>query len=71
MRFLIELLTVIAVCNLTLGQSAQPTVNSSTEPSAHLTDFQAIEFRRYTINEGGREHFASILKATFPKPLSS
>lgn len=67
MRFLIELLTVIAVCNLTLGQSVQPTVNSSTEPSAHLTDFQAIEFRRYTINEGGREHFAQYFESYFPE----
>ena len=67
MRFLIELLTVIAVCNLTLGQSAQPTVNSSTEPSAHLTDFQAIEFRRYTINEGGHEHFAQYFESYFPE----
>ena len=66
MRFLIELLTVIAVCNLTLGQSAQPTAKASTEPSV-LNDFQAIEFRRYTIKEGEREHFAQYFESYFPE----
>ena len=55
MRFLIELLTIIAVCNLTVAQSAQPTAKGSTESSAHLNDFQAIEFRRYTIKEGSEK----------------
>jgi len=45
MRFLIELLTVIAVCNLMVAQSSQPAAKALTEP-AHLNDFQAIEFRR-------------------------
>ncbi|MGA7930161.1 MAG: hypothetical protein WCA20_29730 [Candidatus Sulfotelmatobacter sp.] len=67
MRFLIELLTVIAVCNLTVAQSAQTTAKGSTEPSAHLNDFQAIEFRRYTIKEGEREHFAQYFESYFPE----
>jgi hypothetical protein len=67
MRFLIELLTVIAVCNLTVAQSAQPTPKASTEPSAHLNDFQAIEFRRYTIKKGEREHFAQYFESYFPE----
>lgn len=66
MRFLIEVLSVIAICNLALGQSAQPR-NGSPEPSAHLSDFQAIEFRRYTIKEGGREHFAQYFESYFPE----
>jgi hypothetical protein len=66
MRFLIEVLSVVAICNLALGQSAQPK-NGSPEPSAHLSDFQAIELRRYTIKEGGREHFAQYFESYFPE----
>jgi hypothetical protein len=67
MRFLIEFLTIIAVCSLTVAQSAQPTAKGSTESSAHLNDFQAIEFRRYTIKEGEREHFAQYFESYFPE----
>jgi hypothetical protein len=67
MRFLIGLLAVIAARNLTVAQSAQPAAKASTGPSAHLNDFQAIEFRRYTIKEGGREHFAQYFESYFPE----
>jgi hypothetical protein len=67
MRFLLELLTVVAVCNLTLAQSSQTAAKASTEPSAHLSDFQAIEFRRYTIKAGEREHFAQYFDSYFPE----
>jgi hypothetical protein len=67
MRFLIGLLTVIAACNLTVGQSAQSIPKGFIEPSAHLSDFQAIEFRRYTIKEGEREHFAEYFESYFPE----
>ena len=37
------------------------------EHIAHLKDFQVIEFRRYTIKEGGREHFAQYFESYFPE----
>ena len=33
----------------------------------HLQDFQVIEFRRYTIKEGEREHFAEYFESYFPE----
>jgi hypothetical protein len=67
MRFLIGLLTVVAACHLTVAQSAQSTSKAATEPSAHLDDFQVIEFRRYIIKEGEREHFAQFFESFFPE----
>jgi len=69
MRCLLGLATVIAVCNLTGAQSAQPTAKAFMEPAAHLSDFQAIEFRRYTIKETGqeREQFAQYFDTYFPE----
>src|SRR5690349_10488814 len=33
----------------------------------HLKDFQVIEFRRYTIKDGEREHFAQYFENYFPE----
>jgi len=33
----------------------------------HLKDFQVIEFRRYTIKEGERKHFAEYFESYFPE----
>jgi len=33
----------------------------------HLTDFQVIEFRRYTIKDGERQHFAEYFESYFPE----
>jgi hypothetical protein len=35
----------------------------------HLNDFQVIEFRRYIIKEGEREHFAEYFESYFPEAL--
>jgi hypothetical protein len=35
--------------------------------SSLLTDFQVIEFRRYTIRDGEREHFAQYFESYFPE----
>jgi hypothetical protein len=71
MRSLIGLLIVIAVSNLmptkAPAQSAQPPAKASIEPSARLNDFQVIEFRRYTIKQGEREHFAQYFESYFPE----
>ncbi len=33
----------------------------------HLKDFQVVEFRRYTINEGGRRQFCTYFETYFPE----
>jgi hypothetical protein len=40
-----------------------------TEPSAHLTDFQVIELRRYTVKDGARKNFAQYFEAYFPEAI--
>lgn len=67
MRFLVGILSLITVWNLRLAQPDQATGSESVEHVAHLKDFQAIEFRRYTIKEGGREHFAQYFESYFPE----
>ena len=68
MRILTGLLTLVAVCDLALAQC--PSAGKPlTEPSAHLSDFQAIEFRRYTIKEGERKHFAEYFESYFPEAM--
>jgi hypothetical protein len=41
--------------------------NESRESIEHLKDFRVIEFRRYTIQEGEREHFARYFESFFPE----
>jgi len=67
MRFLIELLMVIAVCNLTLAQTRQTTGKAPLEQNQHRSEFQVFEFRRYAIKEGEREHFAQYFESYFPE----
>jgi hypothetical protein len=67
LRFLIGILSVVTLCHLAVAQSSQPTANTSTEPAARLNDFQAIEFRRYIIKPGEREHFAQYFESYFPE----
>jgi len=64
MRLRIRLLIVIALCN---SVSAQTEGNKSMEHNLHGGDFQAIEFRRYTIKEGERTHFAEYFESYFPE----
>jgi hypothetical protein len=68
-RFLIGLLFAVAACNFTVAQSAQSAAKTFIEPSAHLSDFQVVEFRRYTIKEGEREHFAKYFESYFPEAM--
>lgn len=68
MRIVAGLLTLIAVCELAFAQSTPP-ATTLTDPSAHLSDFQAIEFRRYTIKEGERKHFAQYFESYFPEAM--
>ncbi len=62
------LLIVLALFQLAPAQT--PTAaNSLTEPSAHLTDFQVIELRRYTVKDGARKNFAQYFEAYFPEAI--
>ncbi|MGA7919891.1 MAG: hypothetical protein WCA38_09470 [Candidatus Acidiferrales bacterium] len=65
-RFVIGLLSIFAICNLMAVQSVK-SAKASTGPSARLNDFQVVEFRRYTIKEGEREHFAQYFDTYFPE----
>jgi hypothetical protein len=41
--------------------------NKAMDHVKHLQDFQVIEFRRYTVKEGEREHFAKYFETYFPE----
>lgn len=67
-RVLKALLIVLALFQLASAQT--PSVaNSLTEPSAHLTDFQVIELRRYTVKDGARKNFVQYFEAYFPEAI--
>jgi hypothetical protein len=57
LRFLTTI-TQLAMSATTFGETSQNTTSKSMDHVKHLNDFQVIEFRRYTIKEGEREHFA-------------
>jgi hypothetical protein len=57
---------------ITLGTTAFAEPNQKTEKKPmdhvkHLGDFQVIEFRRYILKEGEREHFAEYFESYFPE----
>lgn len=66
MRLLTGLLAVIAACSL-MAQTDRTPQTRTIDPAANLKDFQAIEFRRYTIKPGGRQHFAQYFDTYFPE----
>jgi hypothetical protein len=66
-RFIAGILFLISVSTVTPTQTAQTTVNKSMEHIKHLNDFQVLEFRRYTIKKGEREHFAQYFESYFPE----
>jgi hypothetical protein len=63
LRFLLGTLALIAACNLASAQ----TDKAVTEHNPRLTDFQVIEFRRYTIKEGQRKPFVQYFDTYFPE----
>jgi hypothetical protein len=68
MRILTAVLALLAVC-ATVSAQSRSAEKALTEPSAHLGDFQAIEFRRYTIKEGEGKHFAEYFESYFPEAI--
>ncbi len=67
LRFLTGILCFAAACYLALAQSAQTAAKPSPEHDPQLSDFQAIEFRRYITKEGERAHFAQYFDTYFPE----
>jgi hypothetical protein len=61
---MILLLTVGAAA---FAQTGQNSGNKAMDRVKHLKDFQVIEFRRYTVKEGEREHFADYFESYFPE----
>src|SRR5215468_8991806 len=66
LRFLTKIL-LLTVSVTTFAQTAQNSGNKATDRVKHLKDFQVIEFRRYTVKEGEREHFAEYFESYFPE----
>ena len=67
-RLSARLLPLLAAATLPLAQ-AEPAA-AGTGPwatVAHLQDYQAIEFRRYTIKDGQRRNFARYFESWFPE----
>lgn len=65
MRTLTGCIVLLLMSGHTWSQDkSAPSVMKS---SSLLTDFQVIEFRRYTIRDGEREHFAQYFESYFPE----
>jgi hypothetical protein len=71
MRFLEGMSIFIALSVFAFARTNQNGTNSSAGHAASRTDhfgnFQVIEFRRYTIKDGEREHFAQYFDTYFPE----
>jgi len=53
--------------SLTSAQDKGVSTASMKKSSSLLTDFQVVEFRRYTVRDGEREHFAQYFESYFPE----
>lgn len=66
-RFSIGIAWIIPANSVISTETGQGSGGKLMESIKHLTDFQVIEFRRYTIKEGEREHFAKYFESYFPE----
>ena len=67
---MLRLLTTILLVGasaMTFAQTTSGPVNKAMDRVKHLKDFQVVEFRRYTVKEGEREHFAAYFESYFPE----
>lgn len=62
-----KFLTVILTVTLSVLSSAQTAQRPTMDRVKHLSDFQVIELRRYTLKEGARERFAHYFESYFPE----
>jgi hypothetical protein len=67
LRFLVGFLSLIFISTATWAQTYDRTGSKWMEHIKHLQDFQVFEFRRYTIKEGERAHFAQYFESYFPE----
>jgi hypothetical protein len=58
---------LFAVGATMLAETNQNGKSNPMDRVKHLQDFQVIEFRRYTIKQGEREHFAEYFESYFPE----
>lgn len=59
-----------ATCTTSVAQaSGGPHPEQTMNSVNHLGDYQVIEFRRYTIKPGEREHFIQYFEAFFPEAM--
>ena len=58
---------LLGVSDLALAQNAQRLDTWPREHDPHLADFNIFEFRRYTIKEEQRQHFARYFDSYFPE----
>jgi hypothetical protein len=65
-RFLMTIL-LLTVGTTIFAPASQHSGNKALDRVKHLKDFQVIEFRRYTVKEGEREHFAEYFESYFPE----
>ena len=66
LRFLTAI-ALLAMSATTFADTSQNMKSKAMDRVKHLQDFQVIEFRRYTIKEGEREHFAEYFESYFPE----
>ena len=67
MRTVIISLLLSLVAAAAVAQTGSPAGSTPTTGMEKLKDFRVIEFRRYTIKEGEREHFARYFESYFPE----
>jgi hypothetical protein len=67
LRISIGCLVLLVVISFTLAQDKSVPTANVVKKSSLLADFQVIEFRRYTIRDGEREHFAQYFESYFPE----
>ena len=67
MRILIGCLVPVIMSSLTSAKDKGVSAATIVKSSSLLTDFQVVEFRRYTIRDGEREHFAQYFENYFPE----
>jgi hypothetical protein len=66
-RLLVGLLALAGICTFAFAQISQTSPKTAIAADANLVNFQAIEFRRYTVKPGLREPFAKYFDAYFPE----
>jgi hypothetical protein len=66
LRFLTTIL-LLTVSAMTFAQTGQNAGGKAVDRVKHMKDFQVVEFRRYTVKAGEREHFAEYFESYFPE----